>query len=386
MTAIRIHPGRCGPRASRRSPVATTSAPTASCGGSARCPRCRPRWPHGTRARCRPSRPACGAGDRVRRDGEELQVRAAAAELADAPGEARAAAAARRLVSASSSAARDPRRRGRRGAARSARDRAGPPGREPSGRGGRGRRRRARGGAAAGRRRAGEHVRRPRERQARAAIDPGDMPAGEHRAEHVGQAPADAPAPAETDRQDWACWMASAAAHEGLPPALPVMMALAAAACATCPAARATSGSSASIRGGVRPPGPGRRGAPTQPGEWWADHPGAQLDHVVARLGSAGGGTRDAGSTTPRRSGAGPRRPCRTSTRAVRRGPRRRGRARRQLPHGARRRRRPAGGPLAMAQGQLGVHEVGDERRAAGQPLPRERRRRVRATRGARAS
>jgi hypothetical protein len=128
-------------------------------------------------------------------------------------------------------------------------------------------------------------------------LDPSGDGGPELRAGHHDGAgappPREMPHAVDTDRQDWACWMAGAAAHEGLPPALPLMIGLAAGGMRNMPA----------YEGGVgffgthpdaayAPPGFGLpRGAQPDAG-WWLDHPKAQLDHLVRRLQDASGGAR----------------------------------------------------------------------------------------------
>jgi hypothetical protein len=129
------------------------------------------------------------------------------------------------------------------------------------------------------------------------AVDPSLLPAGEHRAGRKAvlgtPAPARQPAKEDSDRQDWACWMASSAAQAGLPPALPVMMALARSGMSNLPGASDDVGffgldpsrTYAPPGAGV---GPGTRPEP----DWWAANPDAQLHHVVRQLRDTGGGIR----------------------------------------------------------------------------------------------
>jgi hypothetical protein len=129
------------------------------------------------------------------------------------------------------------------------------------------------------------------------AIDPSALPAGEHRALHAAvvgtPAPVHRPEAHDDDRQDWACWMAASAAHAGLPPALPVMMALARSGLSNLPGASSDVGffgldpshTYAPPGAGV---GPGMR---PDPG-WWATNPDAQLHHVLRGLHATGGGVR----------------------------------------------------------------------------------------------
>lgn len=128
-------------------------------------------------------------------------------------------------------------------------------------------------------------------------VDPTAMPAGEHRAEHQGTAgtPAhvDMPHAQDSDRQHWACWMASTAAHHGLPPALPVMMALAQSGMRNMPSGESDVGFFAiNPSDAYAPAGAGVARDAHPSGDWWVHHPGAQLDHVVTRLTGFGGGIR----------------------------------------------------------------------------------------------
>jgi hypothetical protein len=117
-----------------------------------------------------------------------------------------------------------------------------------------------------------------------------------------GALPASARQPAADadDRQDWACWMASAAAGAGLPPALPVMLALAHGGLRNMPAGAHDVGFFGLDPATARvPPGAGL-GPDAQPGAgWWTEHPGAQLDDVLHRLHDAGGGIRTEGLDDP---------------------------------------------------------------------------------------
>jgi hypothetical protein len=128
-------------------------------------------------------------------------------------------------------------------------------------------------------------------------LDPSGDGGPELRAGHhdgQGAPPAkEMPKPAETDRQDWACWMAGAAAHDGLPPALPLMIGLAAGGMRNMPEYDGTVGFFGTTADeAYAPPGYGLpRG--TQPdAEWWLDHPKAQLDHLVRQLQEHSGGAR----------------------------------------------------------------------------------------------
>jgi hypothetical protein len=138
------------------------------------------------------------------------------------------------------------------------------------------------------------------------AADPSAMAPGAHRAVHrdggAGTVPAPAREPAADtdDRQEWACWMASAAAGAGLPPALPVMLALAHGGLRNMPASAHDVGFFGLDPASARvPPGAGL-GPDAHPGAgWWAEHPDAQLDDVLHRLHDAGGGIRAEGLDDP---------------------------------------------------------------------------------------
>jgi hypothetical protein len=99
----------------------------------------------------------------------------------------------------------------------------------------------------------------------------------------------------ETDRQDWACWMAGAAAHEGLPPALPLMIGLATGGMRNMPEYEGGVGFFGTPAGEVyAPAGHGLPRGEQPDGEWWLDHPDAQLDHLVRQLQDSSGGSRTA--------------------------------------------------------------------------------------------
>ncbi len=101
------------------------------------------------------------------------------------------------------------------------------------------------------------------------------------------------PTAAETDRQDWACWMAGAAAHEGLPPALPLMIGLANGGMRNMPEYDGGVGFFGTHAGEAYvPAGHGLPRGEQPDAEWWIDHPQAQLDHLVGRLQDSGGGSR----------------------------------------------------------------------------------------------
>lgn len=128
-------------------------------------------------------------------------------------------------------------------------------------------------------------------------IDPAEVPSGEQRAEHHdgegAPAPADMPTSPDADRQDWACWMASVAAKEGLPPELPVMMALAASGMRNVPEVEGRVGMFGLDTGGAYAPAGHGVGSDERPdADWWNDNPDAQLERVLADLDMHGGGIR----------------------------------------------------------------------------------------------
>lgn len=129
-------------------------------------------------------------------------------------------------------------------------------------------------------------------------IDPSAPAPGEHAAGAAGggvPVPTDMPTDADAQRQDWACWMAGSAAHHGLPPALPVMLALAQTGLRNTPAASDEVGFfGLDPRSSYAPAGHGVSRAEPPSGDWWAEHPGAQLDEVLGRLRGTEGGLRDA--------------------------------------------------------------------------------------------
>lgn len=125
-----------------------------------------------------------------------------------------------------------------------------------------------------------------------------DLRAADH--DGSGGQPAQHPMPthADADRQDWACWMAGSAAHADIPPALPLMVALAHSGMHNLPA----DGSSAGFFGidaahAVAPPGHGLARGAHPDASWWADQPDAQLDHVLRQLREVSGGSRDGNLT-----------------------------------------------------------------------------------------
>ncbi len=130
------------------------------------------------------------------------------------------------------------------------------------------------------------------------SVDPSAPAPGEHAAGSSGggvPVPVDMPTSEEAQRRDWACWMAGSAAHHGLPPALPVMLALAQTGLRNTPAASDEVGFfGLDPRSSYAPAGHGVSRAEPPSGDWWAAHPGAQLDEVLGRLRGTEGGVRDA--------------------------------------------------------------------------------------------
>jgi hypothetical protein len=107
---------------------------------------------------------------------------------------------------------------------------------------------------------------------------------------------ADPPPPESVDRQKWACWMAGNAAEAGLPPTLPLMESLATSGLRNMPASGEHAGLFAIDPGTAYAPAGHGMPRDAQPGgDWWRDHPAAQLDDALRRLTTAGGGARDSG-------------------------------------------------------------------------------------------
>jgi hypothetical protein len=136
-------------------------------------------------------------------------------------------------------------------------------------------------------------------------IDPSGAGGPELRATHHDGAGApppvhDMPREQHADRQQWACWMAGAAAHEGLPPALPLVMGLAAGGMRNMPAEGGAIGFfGIDAEATYAPPGHGLASNARPDADWWRDHPDAQLDYVLRRLRAEGGGSRGAGLDDP---------------------------------------------------------------------------------------
>jgi hypothetical protein len=128
-------------------------------------------------------------------------------------------------------------------------------------------------------------------------LDPSGDGGPELRAGHHDGAgappPKEMPHAVDTDRQDWACWMAGAAAHEGLPPALPLMIGLAAGGMRNMPEYEGGVGFFGThVDAAYAPPGFGLPRGAQPDAEWWLDHPKAQLDHLVRQLQDSSGGAR----------------------------------------------------------------------------------------------
>ena len=135
-------------------------------------------------------------------------------------------------------------------------------------------------------------------------LDPSPAAAPELRAgDHDGAGappPKEMPPAVETDRQDWACWMAGAAAHDGLPPVLPLMIGLASGGMRNMPEHDGGVGFFATPAGSTfAPAGHGLPRGAQPDAEWWLDHPKAQLDHLVNRLQGSSGGVRAGDLTEP---------------------------------------------------------------------------------------
>jgi hypothetical protein len=120
-----------------------------------------------------------------------------------------------------------------------------------------------------------------------------ELRAGDHDGGGAPPPPEEMPTAVDADRQDWACWMAAAAAHEGLPPALPLMIGLATGGMRNMPEYEGGVGFFGTPAGeAYAPAGHGLPRGEQPDAEWWIDHPKAQLDHLVRRLQDSGGGSR----------------------------------------------------------------------------------------------
>jgi hypothetical protein len=120
-----------------------------------------------------------------------------------------------------------------------------------------------------------------------AAAAPGDEGLRASHAAVLGEAPPPPVPDPDANPQDWACWMATHAAHEDVPPSLPIAMALAGSGMHNLDEHGGNCGFFA-LRAGeeVAPPGFGV-GPATQPdASWWRENPDAQLTHVLRSLGA----------------------------------------------------------------------------------------------------
>jgi hypothetical protein len=101
----------------------------------------------------------------------------------------------------------------------------------------------------------------------------------------LGEAPPPPTPDDDADAQEWACWMASHAAHEGLPAALPLALALANSGLRNLdPHGAGVGFFGIAPDQDLAPPGFGL-GSTTQPdAAWWQENPEAQLAHVLRRL------------------------------------------------------------------------------------------------------
>lgn len=129
------------------------------------------------------------------------------------------------------------------------------------------------------------------------AVDPTAVPVGEHRAETQDRGlpvPVDMPTDADAARQEWACWMAGSAAKAGVPPTLPVMLALAQSGLRNAPAGGDSVGFFGIDPAGAYAPAGHGHARDVQPdASWWEAHPEAQLDDLLSRLRGTAGGTRE---------------------------------------------------------------------------------------------
>jgi len=184
-------------------------------------------------------------------------------------------------------------------------------------------------------------------------------PADAGPATHV-VAPHPMPAAGDTDRQHWACWMAGQASHAHLPPTLPLIVALAHSGMTNLPAADGGAGFFGIDPGrAYAPPGHGLPRDSQPDASWWVDQPDAQLDHVLRQLRDVSGGSRDAGLSDPeslarwaRDAGLGSDQGQLVQIHDA---------AHAMVSHCGQAGGVAAGGghALSIARGQLGVHEVG---------------------------
>ncbi|MCE7894005.1 MAG: CHAP domain-containing protein, partial [Sorangiineae bacterium PRO1] len=111
-----------------------------------------------------------------------------------------------------------------------------------------------------------------------------------------GGQPVQQPMPTSPDaeRQEWGCWMAGSAAHAGVPPSLPLMLALSRSGMHNLPADGSTAGFfGIEAKAAGVPPGHGLPASAQPDASWWAERPDAQLAHVLRRLREVSGGTRE---------------------------------------------------------------------------------------------
>jgi hypothetical protein len=101
---------------------------------------------------------------------------------------------------------------------------------------------------------------------------------------HGGLQAAAMPGHAATEQQ-WACWMASHAAHDGLPPALPIALALANSGLRNLePHGVGVGFFGIAPDREIAPAGYGLGATAAPDAAWWSSNPDAQLAHVLARL------------------------------------------------------------------------------------------------------
>jgi CHAP domain-containing protein len=130
--------------------------------------------------------------------------------------------------------------------------------------------------------------------------DGGPQLRADHHDGHGAPPHKEMPHATDTDRQDWACWMAGTAAHAGLPPALPLMIGLAAGGMRNMPEYDGTVGFFGTHAGQTyAPAGHGLPRGEQPDAEWWLDHPAAQLDHLVRQLQDSSGGLRTGDLSDP---------------------------------------------------------------------------------------
>jgi hypothetical protein len=98
---------------------------------------------------------------------------------------------------------------------------------------------------------------------------------------------------AAASEQEWASWIAACSTHRGVPMVLPVMLALGASGMRNPPDDHSAGLFCLDARATRPPPGFGLGWDARPPGRWWADHPLAQLIHVLARAEDLTGGVRN---------------------------------------------------------------------------------------------